>query len=736
MKIIQYSKQEKKNFILLITLIFISISTFAQHDSLQIRIDSLEWKLQLKEVSVVAKKNLFVRKIDRLVFNVENTVMSTSGDCLDALRITPGVQVQNNQITMIAKSSMTVMVDERIIPLNGESLINYLKTIPTATIKSIEVITTPPSKYDAAGNSGMINIVLKKAKNDSWNLAMRGAYTQAMYSGANVGADFNYKKNKLSVFSSISTARGTTYNSNEHTIYYPTETWISKIPFNQTNSYVDGNFCVDYEISSSWRMSGTYMGYLTNNGNKMNFSTSIYNDDNSLNRYLQSTGTESSIPNLHSANLHNIIKLDTLGKNISVDIDYFTYHNKDTANFNATSYYNDNTVIPNSLESKSSNNKQGLNNYSAKVDVELPYKWSTISFGVKSSFSQTENRYHLYNKNNGVALIDLTQSNTFRYTENMQAAYFSAKKTINKFDFQVGLRMENTISKGYSETVNQTNDTSYFQLFPTMYIVYRLKEDKSISFSYSRRINRPYFQELNPFRIYLSSLSYTEGNPFLQPSFSNNLELTMNTQSFEHKVFYSSFKNTYQQFAFVNKDTKVTRYFPLNFINYETFGISETYTFNKFWWWNSYNNAICYHTYNTATIPEAQHTMKKYSGNFTTNNDFMLNKSKTIMLNLGFVYSFPLIDGFTNIQAFNLFYGGVKVKLFDEKLLISIVGNDIFHTQYIKASFTSNGINNYYNLYQDNQKIELTVTYKFGNKLIQTNQHGAGNDEERGRIKN
>ena len=124
MKIIQYSKQEKKNFILLITLIFISISTFAQHDSLQIRIDSLEWKLQLKEVSVVAKKNLFVRKIDRLVFNVENTVMSTSGDCLDALRITPGVQVQNNQITMIAKSSMTVMVDERIIPLNGESLIN------------------------------------------------------------------------------------------------------------------------------------------------------------------------------------------------------------------------------------------------------------------------------------------------------------------------------------------------------------------------------------------------------------------------------------------------------------------------------------------------------------------------------------------------------------------------------------------------------------------------------------
>lgn len=736
MKIIQSSKQEKKNFLILMTLILISISTSAQHDSLQVRIDSLEWKLQLKEVSVVAKKKLFVRKIDRLVFNVENTVMSTSGDCLDALRITPGLQVQNNQIAMIAKSSMTVMVDERIIPLNGESLINYLKTIPTATIKSIEVITTPPSKYDAAGNSGMINIVLKKAKNDSWNLALRGAYTQARYSGANAGADFNYRKNKLSIFSSISTARGTTYNSNEHTIHYPTETWISKIPLNQTNSYVDGNLGIDYEISPSWKMSGSYMGYLCDNKSKLNFMTSIYNADNSLNRYLVSTGKENSNPNLHSVNLHSIIKLDTLGKNITFDIDYFKFQNKDTANFKANSYYNDNSVIPNSSETKLSNNKQGLYNYSAKIDVELPYKWSTISFGGKVSFSQTDNNYHLYYKDNGVALIDPTQSNTFRYTENMQAAYISVSKSIHSFDFQLGLRLENTISKGNSETVNQTNDTSYLQLFPTMNIVYRFKEDKSISLSYNRRINRPNFQELNPFRVYLSSLSYTEGNPFLQPSFSNNLDLTMNTQSFEHKVFYSFFRNTSYQFAFVNPDTKVTRYFPLNFINYESYGISETYSFNKLKWWNSYNNVMCYFTHSTTAIPEAQASLKKVSGNFTTNNDFALNKSRTIMLNLGFVYYFPFVDGFTNIQSFNLIYGGVKVKLLDEKLLISLTGNDIFHTQYIKASFTSNEINNAYNLYQDNQKLGLTITYKFGNKLINSNRHSVGNEEERGRVKN
>lgn len=731
----QILNQVSRSVIFLAISILIYLPIWAKNDTIQSQIDTLELKMQLKEVSVVAKRKIFVRKIDRLVFNIENTVMGSNGDCLDALRVTPGLQVQNNQITMIAKNNLIVMVDERIIPLNGESLTNYLKTIPTASIKSIEVIATPPSKYDAAGNSGMVNIILKKAVNDFWNMALRGAYTQAVYSGANIGADFNYKKDKLAFSSSLSSARGKTFNSNEHTIYYPTETWISSIPLNQTNTYIEGNFSVDYDLTNFWRISGTYIGYLTNSRKKNNFTTSIYNSNNILDRTLQSTGAEKSIPNLHSGNIHNAIKLDTLGKNISIDIDYFLYHNVDTANFNSASYYNNN-IMTNSFESKFNNNKQRLMNYSAKVDVELPYKWSTIEFGVKASFSQTENTYHLYNQNNGVAIIDLTQSNTFNYMENVQAAYFSVKKSINKFDFQTGLRMENTVSKGYSETVNQRNDTSYFKLFPTAYIAYRLKEDKTISFTYSRRIDRPYFQELNPFRVYLSSLSYTEGNPFLQPSFSNNLEITMNTQYFEHKVFYSSFKNIYQQFAFVDNNTKVTRYYPLNFINYESFGMSETYIYNKLWWLNSYNNAICYHTNNTATIPEAQHSMKKYSGNFSTNNDFMLNKSKTVMLNLGFVYSFPQINGFTNIQAFNILYGGVKVKLLDEKLSISITGNDIFHTQYIKASFTSNGINNRYNLYQDNKKLEISVSYKFGNKLIQTNSHSTGNDEERSRIKN
>jgi hypothetical protein len=206
-----------------IVVLFIPIFSFGQ-EKLQDSINKTIEK-QIQEVEITAKKKLIERKIDRLVFNVENSIAASGGDALDALKVTPGIKVQNDQISMIGKSGMSVMIDDRLVQLSGDDLTNYLKTISSDNIKSIEVITNPPAKYDAQGNSGLINIKLKRIKHNSWNSSIRSTYTQTTYPAGSLGGGFNYDKGKIYIESDLGYTNGslaTTYNT---TFFYPTQLW-------------------------------------------------------------------------------------------------------------------------------------------------------------------------------------------------------------------------------------------------------------------------------------------------------------------------------------------------------------------------------------------------------------------------------------------------------------------------------------------------------------------------------
>jgi len=211
------------SFLLLVFFSDLTAQTSQQSNSIKNTTDSSAWKLHLKEVNVVARRKLFIRKNDRLIFHIENIINHSGSNAFEALRMTPGVQVQEDQISMTAKSNVTVTINDRFIPLSGESLSAYLKGIPTASIKTIEVITAPSARYDAEGNSGIINIVLKTATNDSWNLNLRGSYTQATYPQGNAGADFNFKIRKLSFFSGFTYDYRQTYYKMKNSIFYGDE---------------------------------------------------------------------------------------------------------------------------------------------------------------------------------------------------------------------------------------------------------------------------------------------------------------------------------------------------------------------------------------------------------------------------------------------------------------------------------------------------------------------------------
>ncbi len=725
----------KKGIVLF--LLFVGIANIsAQIDSLDIKLDSLERVLNLKEVTVTAKAPVFVRKTDRLVFNVENSVIATGGDVMEALRITPGLQVKDDKITMIGKSGMSVMVDERLVPLSGESLISYLRSIPTASIKSIEVISMPPAKYDAAGNSGIVNIVLKKARNNSWNMNVRGSYTQATYASGDGGIDFNYKKDKLSIFSTLHHSSGKSLYKMKNIIYYPTETWIIQSPFKNLYHYSSANIGIDYDITDKWKIGGVYYYDLsTGPGRYDTISTNIYNTDNNIIKYMTTNRYGVGNSNFRSGNLHSIHKLDTLGKKVSFDVDFYL-NNKFADRYNNGSSLDANHSTITDTYYANRNITDGLaTNYSAKIDVELPYKWGNISTGGKLSFSVNDNDYKVYDETTGTALIDNDQTNKFKYTENNQALYLSfSKQLLENLNAQVGLRMENTYTEGYSETINRTDKNNYLQLFPTLYITYKFKNESTLAMSYNRRINRPPFYWLNPFKSYFNATTYYEGNPFLQPSFSNNLDIVFNSNNFEHKAWYSNITDDFMEYNFVNPTTKTTRFYALNFINYYSIGISETYIFNKFWWWNSYNNVVAYYIRKTATIPEALPVLETFSSNISTNNDFAFNKNRTVLLNIGCRYEFPSIQGYGTTDAYYNIYAGIKFRLLNENLNVSFAVDDIFNSENAKHTVVSNGIQYLYNNNNGNPTFRLSASYKFGNKNIRSEQRNVSNQEEKSRI--
>ncbi len=709
----------------------------AQTDSLATKIDSLEKVYNLEGVIVTAHKRIFTQKPDRLIFNVENSIVSNGGNALAALKITPGIKVQNEQITMIGKNEMTVMVDERPVKLSGESLINFLRGISSTTIKSIEVISTPPAKYKAQGNSGLVNIILKKAKVGTWSLILRNTYQQATYGDNKSGADFNLRKKKLSISSNISTASGKDRYAMDQFTYYPVETWHLSAPLKRSYNFMNVNFGVDYDASRTLTIGMNYLGHKTNNPfRQYKFNTEIMDANNNMSSYMETFNDKIHKGYTHVLNVHGIVRLDSLGKKIKIDLDYLRNTNKDSTSDYGASYFPDREQIAGSYYANISRNKSEVSNYAAKVDVELPLWWINFNFGGQLDFTTNSNDYTFYDNLSVSQIVDNSQSNYFKYKENIAALYLSASKSLSKrLSMQFGIRVEQSYTEGRSLTIDQANKHHYLNAFPSAYVLYKLSDIKSLSLSYSRRINRPYFYDMNPFKTYTSQYDYSVGNTSLKPSYSDNLDLMLSSGIFVHKVWYSHVSDDYAIYPTIDPTTKIIKRSPSNFINYYSVGMSESYTFNKWWWWNSYNNVTFYYINKRAILSEAPPMIDRISGNFMTQNDFLLNKKKTWILNFGFYYELPYISSYSKVASNYYFYMGVRTNLLENRLSLSLNVNDIFKTYRMCETMTSNDVRYKYDNRFDTRYLQFSVSYKIGNSSIRGRRHATANENIRRRIK-
>lgn len=686
-----------------------STLTFAQ-----IQKDSLK---EIEQVNILVKKKLLERKADRLIFNVDASIASQGMDGGETLANVPMLKVDENlgTVSIIGKSSVNVMINGRMLNLSGTALLNYLKSIRSENISKIEVITTPPAKYEAQGNSGLINIILKKNPNLGFSGNISTGLTQRTYSNGSTNGTLNYQTEKLSLSLKTSYIEGAKRADERFTILGASQNYSRSVRKDMWQDLTP-NLSVSYKINKN---SEVGMEYIFDNGkNGMNILNTTRNISSDLieKNLLTNTFHREKSPT-HTFSTYYDLKLDSLGKKLSFAGNFYQNNNNTEVNFSTL------TLPENTIQDVKTLSMIKPQIFSVQGDLELPFSFGTIETGVK--FNQFRNSADLkyFDWENNQLVIDDKKSSTFNYREENYAAYASFGKSFGEhWETKAGLRYENTFVK------SSVNNFSYGQWFPSAFISY--KEDKNVfSLSYSRRINRPSMSNLNPFRWYENPYSYSTGNPLLTPSYISNYELgyTYNNK-FSISIYYLKLKNAFGQLAYLDGKSQTGDY--QNYYNNDFYGMNASYTdtFFKFWEANITANA----SYQTSEVFNiSAPTLKGYSLSYSINNTFTLNKAKTIALFLNYDQSLPYKNVNSRFENFSNLNSGFKISLMEKQLQINATVTNIFGQRY-KGQMYFEDSKQLMNNYWDGRSLRLSVNYTFGNKK-QINKKNI-NFEEKDRV--
>ena len=686
----------------------------------------------LNEIVLVSERKIIEQEIDRLVFNVEKSIASTGGNGMDVLKITPGIQVQNNTLEILGKGATQVMINGRISPLQGDELTSLLNGISASDIKKIEVITNPPAKYEASGNGGLINIVLKKGVQNSWRNSTTLSYHQNRFSYGALSNNFFFDKNGISISANINATKGNVENLEGLLIDYPSNFWDIDVDSKLGKDQCSGRLLIDYNLSEKTTIGVQYLGNNTAPDIMATTTSYIFDNDDNLEQTLVNKGDNMVDNQNHSLNFHAITQLDSLGKSISFDADYFTFDSENSRDFFNEEF---NTAgVSQGINSAALNiSNQEIENFSSKIDVEFPLDKIKLSYGVKASFTNTNSDVLYYDKTSGSEVLDPNRSNEFQYREDVLAGYISGNtKLSEKIQMQFGLRLENTKTKGVNEELDQEVSTKYTKLFPTLYLSYAKDDNNNFALTYGRRINRPNFRNLNPFRFYINANSYSVGNPFLQPSFSHNIELShMYKRKVNSSVFLSITSDGSGTVFTTDANDQTQIITRENYYKQYNYGLKESFSFTKLSWLKSQNsiNVLGYHTEFTkdfGTTPK--NGVQIY---LTTNNTIPLSDKTGLQINS--YYSSQHDRGLFSVgEMFDLSLG--LQHNFTDSLTMSLLFSDVFNTASLNNYVSSvNGIEQIYRQNESSRNARISLSYEFGNKKVNVKNRNFGNSEEQKR---
>ncbi len=683
---------------------------------------------QLEAATINTKKPVFKRKADRMVFNVENSLLSYGNNLYNMLALTPGVRVDDHSVKISGKGEAIIYIDDQVVQLAGEDLINYLMNVPSDDVSRIEVISNPPAKYQAEGSAGIINIVLKTVLKKGYNGDANSSVTRNTYWSKSLGAGVNYNKEKRMFKNRLNVNQTAFQQRAELNMKFPSSYNQNSTKAKYNQSGISNSSDLTYKLNKNSRV--VLSSQVNTSRPSLTNATNIDYIRNSVSDSLtKSVGDGESNSTSLNTGLNYTYSMDTLGKKLSIDYNNFNYDQSKNRLMNSHTEY---LVSPNYLSMIQTASKQTVRSNSLDVDFELPYEKFSIYTGGR--LSNNENLNHFDNEHRVNNTIHLTEKDKFLYNEKIQSLYFTVSTIIKKWELSAGLRGENSIIESQSFTYDQVNNYNYLKFFPSLYVLYNLKEEVYLGGSYSRRIDRPNYAELNPFRLYMNANQYSIGNPFLRPSFTDNIEVYyMFKDKFSTSLNYTHNSNLYGQIPIVDLKTNTQVYTNINFLSSDIVSLSTIYSMKKsflqsdFQWDLSYSNS-----YSNSQITYS--SLKGFSSSFTLSNQIK-TPLKGLTMNLFGMYSFP---GITSLVTYNSYYTintGVMYRSKNKKFVYGLSINDVFKSMLPQVQMYSNGVILEGTNYSDNRSIRFSLTYNFGNNKVHVEDREIKNEEEISRTK-
>ena len=701
----------------------------------------------LNEVVIQKQKNFVERKIDRTVVNVDAMISNAGADAMEALEKSPGIIVEENgTIKLKGKSGVMVFIDDKPTYLSGADLEVYLKSLPASTLDQIEIMTNPPAQYDAAGSAGVINIKTKKSKARGFNGSVTSRISQGKRTHYRDGLNLNYTDNKIRLFGNVNYANQKFVNDLDIFRRYKNEDGCTKSLFDQNtimrNKVTTGNAKIgmDYYASEKSTFGMSLIGLLKSGKEKKSGKSSLTNASSVLDSTIIADNREDNKFKNAGVNLNFRHEFDTIGRKITMDADYIKYENEIDQNFKNYIYQPDNTLSE--QDELRGHLPSNISIYTFKSDYTHPFKnQGKLEAGYKISYSKTDNIADYADVVDNIPVPNYDSSNHFKYDETINALYINYSQNFKRFSFQTGWRLETTISKG-NQLGNIVKPASRFKkdytnLFPTLFVSYKLDSvgNNQMVVSYGKRINRPYFQDLNPFLSPLDKFTYYSGNPYLNPSFSHNVELSYNYKSlFSTTLTYMNSEDEINETIEINDGIYYSRPGNIGKSQALSINVNSDLTINDWLSTNLYSELV--HT---------SYKSQLYTENLDTQGVFwfvsVLNRLKFKDGWSGEIsgrYTSKIESAQFTVGARGAVNLGVQKKILQGKGSLKFAVNDIFYT-----NINTGTINNLkltdatYKNKGDTRFAALTFTYSFGKSFKAREEHeSTGSESEQNRVKN
>lgn len=697
----------------------------------------------LGAVTVTARKPLLEQRADRTILNIENSILSEGNTALELLQKAPGVTVaENGSISLKGKPGVNVMLNGKLTYLSQQELTHLLRGTTSNSVSKIEIIPNPPAKYDAAGTAGIINIVLKKSEKSGLNGNVYTNYARSRANRYGAGMSLNYGGEKANVYGSYNHAfRGEVeyldyirrFRNEGHT-GAPDRTSYSKTATDEplyTNNFKAG---ADYHVNAK-----NTIGVLLNgnvgkyNNNSVTNNRLVNTAEKLIYDAASNSNSEQRWTNL-SYNLNYLHKFDKPGQEISFDLDH-TYNDFKGKQYLATRYKDEEGQEPLPFSSRKGDIPSLTKVYVAKVDYTQPF-WGDGKFetGWKSSYVTVNNDLKYDTLRNEQWVPDANTSNHFKYKESIHAGYLNFSKEVDGWSLQAGVRGEYTRTTGHQVTTDSLVKRDYLQIFPSLAVSKTLRGDQKLQFSYSRRVERPDYDELNPFRVFRDPYLYYEGNPFLQPQLTDAVELShVLHDKLTSSIYYSNTSKVVNWVMGQDNTTNTSYEQPQNLKSMVNYGVSLTASMPFTKWWSANYFFNLFHTVYKGN-EQNEHLFNEITGySFNLQNAFQFGKGFSGELS-GYYESKGIYGMFVTEPIYVVSLGAQK-QLFNNKYTAKIMVNDLFQTDQWKQRMLYDNIDMNGHVRFDSRKITVSLSYRFGSNKTTVRERKSGSEDINSRVK-